>query len=314
LTNYLLNIIFSGMRTLHFELFGRNNNADLNEFGFGLEWFPAFKSAGKILHTHDLVELVYVCRGEGTHILGDREVPAMHGSLAIIHRNQMHGFKTGPGGLDLINLYLDINRFPLPLMPEGLQNLLPLIIPLHPRFRHNLRNVIHLRFDNPEEIEGLLLKMRSELAERREGFRESLQHMFTLFLIEACRCYRAQQKQSVPEQDNERSRKKSTARIERLCRHLDSHFSESLTLDELARLTGLQKNYLCRAFKAHTGQTVLNYILQQRLGQAMLLLRQTDRPVVDIAIESGFNDLPHFNRTFRREVEMTPREYRRQWQ
>jgi AraC-like DNA-binding protein len=45
----------------------------------------------------------------------------------------------------------------------------------------------------------------------------------------------------------------------------------------------------------------------------MLLLRQTDKPVVEIALESGFSDLPHFNRTFRREVGKPPREYRREW-
>lgn len=312
MTNTLLDIILIGVKTLHLELIGRENNSDLKEFGLGIEVFLGFESSGEFVHTHDLIELVYVCRGEGTHILGDREVPAVPGSMAIIHHHQAHGFKTGD--LDLINLYLDINRFPLPLMPEGLRNILPLIIPLHPRFRHNLRNVIYLRFEQPEEIERLLLRMQAELDERREGFRESLQHYFTLFLIEACRAYRSQQKLPVPEREDGTSRTGSAVRIERLCRHLDTHFNESLNLDELTRLTGLQKNYLCRAFKAHTGQTVLNYILQQRLGQAMLLLRQTDRPVVDIALDSGFNDLPHFNRTFRREVEMTPREYRRQWQ
>ncbi len=279
-----------------------------------MEQFPGLVSSGEFVHTHDLIELVYVCRGEGTHILGDKETPAVPGSLVIIHHHQAHGFKTGPGGLDLINLYLDIDRFPLPLMPEGLQNILPLIIPLHPRFRHNLRNVIHLRFEEPEGVERLLLRMQVELKERREGFRESLQHYFTIFLIEACRCYRAQQKLSAPEPMDGTPRTRSVVRIERLCRHLEAHFSEPLPLDDLARLTGLQKNYLCRAFKAHTGQTVLRYILQQRLGQAMLLLRQTDRPVIEIALESGFNDLPHFNRTFRREVGSSPREYRRAWQ
>jgi len=314
LTYKLLDIILIDVKILHLELKDQKKNSNVKEFGFGMERFPGFVSSGKFIHTHDLIELVYVCRGEGTHILGDKEYPAVPGSLAIIHHHQAHGFKTGNGGLDLINLYLDMNRFPLPLMPEGLQNILPLIIPLHPRFRHNLRNVIHLRFEQPEGIERLLLRMQTELEERHEGFRESLQHYFTLFLIEACRCYRSQQKFPAPERKAGTSRTRSAMRIERLCRHLETHFAEPLHLDDLARLTGLQKNYLCRAFKAYTGETIIHYILQQRLGQAMLLLRQTSRSILAVALESGFNDLPHFNRTFRREVEMTPGEYRRQWQ
>jgi AraC-like DNA-binding protein len=298
------------MSVAHFELKNRTNCPDLKEFGFGIERFSAFTSSGGMLHTHDLVELVYVCRGTGLHILGAKEYPAVPGSLAIIHHNQAHGFQTGPEGLDLINLYLDVTRFPLPVMPEGLRNTLPLIIPLHPRFRHNLRNIVYLRFEWPEEIERLLLKMQLELKERQAGFRESIQHCFTLFLIEACRCY----SEPVPEEADCISRIGSTVRLDQLCRYLDTHFDEPLRLDDLARRTGLQKNYLCRAFKAYTGQTLVNYILQQRLGQAMLLLRQTGCSVMEIALESGFNDLPHFNRIFRREVEMTPREYRRQWQ
>ncbi len=301
------------MKPLHLELIDREDSPDLKEFGFGIESFSGFVASDNFVHTHDLIELVYVYRGEGTHILGDKEYPAVPGSLAIIHHNQAHGFKTGSEGLDLFNIYLDINRFPLPLMPEGLRNILPLIIPLHLRFRHNLRDIIYIRFGRADVIEKFLWMMQTELAERRDGFRESLQHYFTLFLIEACRNYRNQRHISESACEWRRPRPGSAARLDRLCRHLEKHFTEPLRLDDLSRLTGLQKNYLCRVFKAHTGQTLFNYILQQRLGQAMLLLRQTDRAIVDIAFESGFNDLPHFNRTFRREVEMAPREYRRQW-
>ena len=295
------------------EIKNRERLPGLKEFGFGVERFPAFEAAGNVLHTHDLIELVYVCRGEGMHLLGGKEFPAVPGSLAIIHHQQAHGFRTRSGGLDLINIYLDMNRFPLPVMPKELQPVLPLVIPFHPRFRHNLRDVIYIQFEHPPAVDALLSRMELELLERRAGFLESLQHTFSLFLIEACRCYAGQQKSKVGSRNTENSPPNSAVRIERLCRHLESHFSEPLRLDDLARLSGLQKNYLCRAFKAHTGQTVLHYIIHQRLGQALMLLRQTDRSVVEIALESGFNDLPHFNRTFRREVGQTPGAYRRPW-
>ena len=301
------------MDARYVELKNRKETPDLKRFGFGIEAFPAFQSAGGLMHTHDLIELVYVCRGEGIHLLGGKEVPAVPGSLAIVHHNQAHGFKTESGSLDLINIYLDINRFPLPLMPMGLQSILPLVIPFHPRFRHNLRDIITIQFKNPEKIRPLLSRMDEELREKKEGFYESLQHYFSIFLIEACRGYDAQKKSRSGGIMAGGAASNSAGRIERLCRHLDNHFSESLRLDDLARLSGLQKNYLCRAFKAHTGQTLLHYIIHQRLGQTLMLLRQTDRSILEIALESGFNDLPHFNRTFRREVGQTPREYRNPW-
>jgi AraC-like DNA-binding protein len=302
------------MATRHFELKTRDNNPDLKAFGFGMEEFPSFKSVKPVLHTHDLIELVYVRAGEGLHIFGKKEYPAVAGSLAVIHHNQAHGFKTGAGGLSLINIYIDINRFTLPVMPKALQGILPRILPLHPRIRHNLHDIVYIQFPRPAAMEELLLRMKDELKARREGFRESLHHYFALFLIESCRNYISQQLVSLAENGPGGTCREAGAQIARLCRHLESHFAEPLRLDELAKFAGLQKNYLCRTFKAHTGQTIFNYIIHQRLGRAMLLLRQTDHPVVEIALSSGFNDLPHFNRIFRREAGMTPREYRKQWQ
>ena len=300
------------MKPTHFLLRDRTDDFNLKEFGFGIEAFPNFISTAGTLHTHDLVELVYIEKGEGSHLLKDEEHPAVVGSLAIIHYNQAHGFKTKKDGLDLVNLYLDMNRFSLPLMPKELQPVLPQILPLHPRFRHNLRDVVILQMENPGRVSGILRAMRQEMEIRPTGFEETLRHYFALFLIEACRGYQLRQQ----EPERLESGKKSIhsgQRIKQLCHYLDSHFTEPIHLDELAHFTGLQKNYLCRIFKAETGQTILNYVIHQRLGQAMLLLRQTDSSVIEIALESGFNDLPHFNRTFLREVGKSPSAYRHEW-
>jgi AraC family L-rhamnose operon transcriptional activator RhaR len=302
------------MTTRHFELTTRANHPDLKACGFGIEQFPSFTSVTPVLHTHDLIELVYVCSGEGVHILGKKEYPAVAGSLAIIHHNQAHGFKTGAGGLSLINLYIDIQRFVLPVMPKALQGVLPLLIPLHPRIRHNLRDIVYIQFPQPAVIKELLLRMEDELKARREGFHEALHHYVALFLIEACRSYMNQRQLDSAAKGPKKEVLAKDFQLQQLCRYLQMHFAEPLRLDALAARVGLQKNYLCRTFKAHTGQTLFSYIIYQRLGQAMLLLRQTERSVVEIALSSGFNDLPHFNRIFRREVGMTPREYRKQWQ
>ena len=285
----------------------------MDEFGFSIESFPESSSENGNLHTHDLIEMVYVVRGEGLHLLTTGKHPAVPGSLAIIHHNQAHGFETPNGSLSLINIYIDMSRFKLPLMPKQLRHVLPQILPLHPRFRHNLRDLVYLQFPDPDRITDMLAAMQEELTNHPPGFTETLHHWFSLFLTEACRCHLEQNTDTEEVPEPEGKTMNSSQRIVQLCRYLDSHFTETIHLDDLAEFTGLQKNYLCRVFKAQTGQTILNYIIHQRLGQAMLLLRQTDHPVVEIALESGFNDLPHFNRTFHREVGKSPREYRREW-
>ncbi|MBP6864359.1 MAG: helix-turn-helix transcriptional regulator [Candidatus Didemnitutus sp.] len=91
-------------------------------------------------------------------------------------------------------------------------------------------------------------------------------------------------------------------------RHLDKEFN----LDELAARAGLSKFHFHRLFKEATGVSPAKYQLNARVDEARRLLRETKRPVIEIALELGFSSPSHFAQVFRRETHMTPVEFRRQ--
>ena len=66
----------------------------------------------------------------------------------------------------------------------------------------------------------------------------------------------------------------------------------------------------CRYFKKHFRKTFTNFLNEVRVGHACKLLQQTDRTVAEIAFASGYNQLTHFNRQFKRIVGYCPRAYR----
>ncbi len=101
-------------------------------------------------------------------------------------------------------------------------------------------------------------------------------------------------------------------RIERVLDHIHAHYAERLSIDALAELAHLSASGLHRLFLRHTRMTVLDYIIQLRLGRACQLLMSSQRPIALIAADVGYENLSNFNRQFRAAKGATPREFRRQ--
>ena len=82
------------------------------------------------------------------------------------------------------------------------------------------------------------------------------------------------------------------------------------TLRALANAAGLSPYHFLRSFSAITGTTPHQYILRSRLRRAAVRVRAEDTRILDIALDSGFDDLSNFNRAFRAEFGTSPRRYR----
>jgi AraC family transcriptional regulator len=91
---------------------------------------------------------------------------------------------------------------------------------------------------------------------------------------------------------------------------IDAHLAATLTLDRLAATVHLSPHHFARAFKATVGLAPHAYVTARRMDRARSLLRDTDRPVADVATAVGFTNLSHFRRVFRAHAGDTPAAYR----
>lgn len=98
-------------------------------------------------------------------------------------------------------------------------------------------------------------------------------------------------------------------RLRALAAYLDAHCADEVSLDTLCRYTGLSPGHLIRSFKQHFRMTPHAYLINRRiqLGQGEL---RRGRPIAEAALNAGFADQPHFQRTFKRLLAATPRQYR----
>jgi YesN/AraC family two-component response regulator len=95
--------------------------------------------------------------------------------------------------------------------------------------------------------------------------------------------------------------------------YIESHFSEKITLDNLAAQFYINKFYLSRLFKEQFGISVNNYLLQLRTTRAKQLLRFSDLSIEQIGQRCGMDDANYFSRMFKKIEGSTPGEYRRRW-
>ena len=92
---------------------------------------------------------------------------------------------------------------------------------------------------------------------------------------------------------------------------VEDNLARDISLDDMAGIAGLSRYHFLRVFKAATGETPHRYVLARRTERAKEMLRQTQLPLTDIAVATGFKSAPRFVRSFREVTGTTPGVWRR---
>ena len=95
---------------------------------------------------------------------------------------------------------------------------------------------------------------------------------------------------------------------------MEANIEEPISLDELSSYVGISRRQLERLFQKHLNCVPTRYYLNLRLNRARLLLLQTSKSIVDIALACGFISAPHFSKCYRDLFGIPPRDERRKLQ
>lgn len=91
---------------------------------------------------------------------------------------------------------------------------------------------------------------------------------------------------------------------------IEENLNSDLTLSSLAGIAGLSRFHFSRAFKATTGETPYQHVLRRRIERAKSLLAVSQMSIGEVATNAGFQDIAHFQKTFRTWVGVTAKQYR----
>jgi len=101
-------------------------------------------------------------------------------------------------------------------------------------------------------------------------------------------------------------------RILKVKTYIHDHYMDDIRLGTLADLAGMSTSAFSRFFKLHTGNTLREYLINIRLGNAARLLLDTSESIANISFFCGFNNLSNFNRIFKDRKVCSPSEFREQ--
>jgi len=110
-----------------------------------------------------------------------------------------------------------------------------------------------------------------------------------------------------------RTRQSEDAVIARCQTWIADHYAEPAPVTAMVRLSGLAERSFKRRFQQATGMSPLEYVHTLRLEEAKQMLEATDEPIEAIANEVGYEDAGFFSRLFRRNVNLTPAQYRKRF-
>ena len=254
------------------------------------------------LHSHDYVEIMYVCSGSITHVVGKEEVTLKKDDVILLGKYTRHSIKAAGEGDIGINLIVSADLFEL------------LLNRLRQYSRQSAETLASLlsrdgapyslfRAEGNIPVCNLLENMVWSVICEGNGDGYILRQSFELLLL-----YLAAMT------DISESRDKSVSYEEltksKILTYIQSSYSTA-TLTEAAQMLGLSAPYLSRWVTKSFGVSFKELLIRERFGVVTELLRSTKMPIGEIINHVGYENNSYFHKEFRKRYGMTPNSYRR---
>jgi len=256
-----------------------------------------------IWHFHDNYEISYITKGAGKRIVADSIVGFYPGDMVFIGRKLPHvwiadkDYSLGSGErLEMVYLqFTDDVLFPQMLSLT--------------EFRH-VKKALEMS-ERGIQIVGQTLNEVSEIM-LQLPYLEKFDRMLHFFgLLNAI----GKSNTNIPLASEEYINRRflpANRRISAIHDYFLKNYHREISLGELAAELNMVAGSLCRFFKSKTGCTPFGYLNRIKTDFACKFLLDEDMSITEVALESGFNNLSHFNKQFRKNTGMTPTEYKRQ--
>jgi AraC family transcriptional regulator len=155
------------------------------------------------------------------------------------------------------------------------------------------------------QLEAIAMLILTELKQENLGSRLYIDSLVNVLTVQLLRKYSALKPQLSVYEGGLPQRQ-----LQQILEYIHAHLERDIKLADLAGSIGMSQFHFSHLFKQSIGTSPYQYLLQQRIERAKQLLKQTNRSIVNIALECGFNSHSHLSKQFRQLTGMTPKSYR----
>ena len=262
-----------------------------------------------VLHTHDSIQINYVRHGNLKHIVNNTVYDLIKGDIFVIPPFVPHGLaQKDDCDFEVVELeFLPEFVFGKDRSMENIDGIFdfayvePFLVS-----ECNVKPRLNLSGKLQKDVEEILKNLLDEFAERKPSFLLAMKASVLQLLVLVGRAFNDSVSDGKTRELFERHREAISEAIA----YVDEHYKENITVDKISRLAMLSQSYFSYLFKSITEKTFVEYLNDLRIREAMQLLMYTGKRVIDICYETGFKNVNHFNRTFKKTVGVSPMQYR----
>lgn len=259
---------------------------------FLFTWKGTRKRDEKNYHKHDYIEICYILSGHGKYRLNDEVVDVTEGDLLILNPGVMHQalctdldnptteFFVGFADVQFAGHFL--NEMPLP----------------------NGQLVLHTKGELRQRLFKLCASMEAENAVAWQG----RYYMMKAYLIQMLLYIIREHTEPLKVKTGysfESVNKKYV--VEQIVGYFEDHYSEKVSLDQIAENMYLSPFYVSKIFKSETGEAPIRHLINIRLEKAKEILENGwDGSIQEVAAKVGYDDAYHFSKLFKKRYGVSP--------
>jgi AraC-like DNA-binding protein len=248
-------------------------------------------------HQHEECELIIINEGHGTVMIGEYVGGYKEGDVYFIASNLPHWFKKQHpaiiGSATVIHFKKSSFGEPFLQLPE---------IKKIQQFLHKQQGI-----QLQQALKTVVTNAISAI-DKAKGF-QRLQ-----LLLQCLQSMSTSAKYSIISHDFSAEISGINPAIEEIIDFTFKHYLETVTLPQIAAVANMSIPTFCRFFKKNIKKTYFDFLQDLRISHACKILSSSNKPVMDICYESGYNSWAHFSKQFKRVKKMTPTQYRNQFE
>ncbi len=250
-------------------------------------------------HSHDHLEVAYILSGEGKYRIEDEIYDVSEGDFLVFNPGEKHqALFIRQYEVPTTEFFVGFSQIEFPGYPH---NVLPM---------PNGAHIMHTTGELRQRLFKLCSAMDAERAVRRPGryymMKSYLMQMILMVVREQC-----EPAPSVGVCSFESVNKKYL--VDQMVSYIEDHYSEKISLDQIAENMYLSSFYISKIFKSETGDTPIRHLINIRLEKAKELLESGyDGSIQEIAALVGYDDAYHFSKLFKKHFNMTPTQVKKQ--
>lgn len=252
-------------------------------------------------HTHNYVEVIYMCEGQTHHVINGKDVYLEEGELLFLNQNSVQEIYPA-GEHDIAVNFIILPEFfdhALHMMNTD-DNLLRSFVLDCMTGENKEANYLHFQVADVIPVQNLVENLIWTLMNPTQNKRSINQFTMGLLFLQLVNCV-----DTIAEDSSTENQKLMI----QVLRYAEEHYRDG-ELSELAELLHYDLYWLSREIKRQTGQNYTDIVQTKRLSQASYLLKTTKKSVADIAFMVGYENVSFFHRIFQKKYGMTPRQYR----